>query len=177
MWLNTCSKLIAYSADELYTIRKKSEEPLREYVGLFNHKYSHCFEADDKTALRAFTAGMHECFFKYMINVHTGNTYSEVMMQAYNHAFVEAMTYQGNPHKVNSYKQVGNECQVLPSEKILAIQTLITSHPAPLSKLPGDQAYSSFGKRKNFYSEQASYNKRNKGSYRDNQGWTYLQLL
>ena len=73
-------------------------------------------------------------------------------MQAYNHAFNEAMTYQGNPH---TYQQVGSECQVLPSEKVLAIQTLIATPIAPLSNLPGDQAYSPLGKRKNFYSQQA----------------------
>ena len=68
-------KLIAYtSADELYTIRQKSDESLSEYIGRFCHKYSRCAEADDKTSLRAFTVGIRECFFKYMINVNTWKT-------------------------------------------------------------------------------------------------------
>ncbi|MBT0984503.1 hypothetical protein KJ032_25980, partial [Salmonella enterica subsp. enterica serovar Typhimurium] len=59
--------------------------------------YSHCAEADDKTFFKAFTAGLHDCFFKYMINANTWKTYSEVMAHAYNHASAEAMTYQGKP--------------------------------------------------------------------------------
>ncbi|KAM2020096.1 hypothetical protein ACFX1T_022824 [Malus domestica] len=50
---------------------------------------------DDKTALKAFTTGLRDCFFKYMINANTWKTYFEVMAQAYNHASTEARTYQG----------------------------------------------------------------------------------
>ncbi|KAM1400749.1 hypothetical protein ACFX2F_027985 [Malus domestica] len=92
-----------HSADDLYTIRQKSDESLREYAGRFSHKYSHYAEADDNSALKAFTASLHDCFFKYMINANTWKTYSEVMAQAYNHASTEARTYQGNPHMVNPY--------------------------------------------------------------------------
>ncbi|KAM2039711.1 hypothetical protein ACFX1T_013128 [Malus domestica] len=35
------------------------------------HEYSRCAEADDKIALKAFTAGLRDCFFKYMINANT----------------------------------------------------------------------------------------------------------
>ncbi|KAM2710615.1 hypothetical protein EV2_048166 [Malus domestica] len=66
-------------ADDLYTIRQKPDKSLREYAGHFSHEYSHYAEADDKTALKAFTAGLHDCFFKYMINANTWKTYSEVM--------------------------------------------------------------------------------------------------
>ncbi|KAM2931661.1 hypothetical protein FF1_039835 [Malus domestica] len=69
------------------------------------HQYSRCAEADDKTTLKAFTAGLCDCFFKYMINANTWKTYSEVMAQAYNHAFAEAMTYQGKPPTTTPYKQ------------------------------------------------------------------------
>ncbi|KAM2864463.1 hypothetical protein FF1_023118 [Malus domestica] len=86
-----------HSADDLYTIRQKPNESLREYVGRFSHEYSHCDEVDDMTALKAFTAGLCDCFFKYMINANTWKTYSEVMAHAYNHASVEARTYQGKP--------------------------------------------------------------------------------
>ncbi|KAM2160434.1 hypothetical protein ACFXTH_043562 [Malus domestica] len=60
-----------HSADDLYTIRQKPDESLRIYAGHFSHEYSRCAEADDKTALKAFTASLHDCFFKYMINANT----------------------------------------------------------------------------------------------------------
>ncbi|KAM1371605.1 hypothetical protein ACFX2I_041806 [Malus domestica] len=82
-----------HSADDLYTIRQKLDESLREYAGRFSHEYSRCAEADDKTALKTFTVGLHDCFFKYMINANTWKTYSEVMTHAYNHASAEVMTY------------------------------------------------------------------------------------
>ncbi|KAM1999507.1 hypothetical protein ACFX16_006927 [Malus domestica] len=78
-----------HSADDLYTIRQKPDESLREYAGRFSHEYSHCVEADDKTALKVFTAGLRDCFFKYMINANTWKTYSDMMAQAYNHASTE----------------------------------------------------------------------------------------
>ncbi|KAM1044210.1 hypothetical protein ACFX2A_036178 [Malus domestica] len=92
-----------HSADDLYIIRQKPDESLREYAGRFSHEYSHCAKADDKTALKAFTAGLRDCFFKYMINANTWKTYSEVMAQAYNHASAEAMTYQGKPPTTTPY--------------------------------------------------------------------------
>ncbi|KAM2482805.1 hypothetical protein ACFX1W_040513 [Malus domestica] len=143
---------LVHSADELYTIRQKSNESLREYAGRFCYEYSRCAEANDKTALKAFTIGMHKCFFKYMMNANTWKTYSEVMMQAYNHAFTEVRTYQGNPHMVNHYQQVGNGSQVLPSEEILVIQTPSASSPASFSYSLSHQTYPSLGKGKDFYS-------------------------
>ncbi|KAM2449318.1 hypothetical protein PS1_019426 [Malus domestica] len=68
-----------HSADDLYTIRQKPDESLRMYAGHFSHEYSRYAEADDKTALKAFMAGLHDCFFKYMINANTWKTYFEVM--------------------------------------------------------------------------------------------------
>ncbi|KAM2256674.1 hypothetical protein ACFXTI_046997 [Malus domestica] len=105
-----------------------------------------------------------------MINANTWKTYSEVMAQTYNHASAEARTYQGNPHIVNPYQQVGSGSQVLPSEEILAIQTPIASSPASFSYSLSHQMYLSLGKMKDFYSQQAHYNKRDKSSYQDNQG-------
>ncbi|KAM0975718.1 hypothetical protein COP2_019135 [Malus domestica] len=159
-----------HSVDDLYTIRQKPNESLREYADRFSYEYSRCAEADDKTALKAFTAGLHDCFFKYMINANTWKTYSEVMTQAYNHASAEPRTYQGNTHMVNPCQQIGSGSQVLPSEKILAIQTPIASSPASFSYLLSHQTYLSLSKRKDFYSQQAHYNKRDKSSYQDNQG-------
>ncbi|KAM1140280.1 hypothetical protein ACFX19_041064 [Malus domestica] len=140
-----------HSTDDLYTIHQKPDESLREYAVLFSHKYSRCAEADDKTALKAFTAGLRDCFFKYMINANTWKTYFEVMAHAYNHTSAETMTYQGNPHMVNSYQQVGSGSQVLPSDKILAIQTPIASSPASFSYSLSHQTYLSLGKRTDFY--------------------------
>ncbi|KAM2983555.1 hypothetical protein FF2_009467 [Malus domestica] len=105
-----------------------------------------------------------------MINANTWKTYSEVMAQAYNHASTEVRTYQENPHMVHPYQQVGSGSQVLPSDEILAIQTPIASSPASFSYSLSHQTYLSLGKRKDFYSQQAHYNKRDKGSHQDNQG-------
>ncbi|KAM2100129.1 hypothetical protein ACFX1T_027311 [Malus domestica] len=52
------------------------------------------------------------------------------MAQTSNHAIAEARTYQGNPHMVNPYQQIGSGSQVLPSDEILSIQTPIASSPA-----------------------------------------------
>ncbi|KAM1172376.1 hypothetical protein ACFX2G_022963 [Malus domestica] len=159
-----------HSANDLYTIRQKPDESLREYAGRFSHEYSCCAEADDKTALKAFTTGLRNCLFKYMINANTWKTYSEVMAQAYNHASAEVRIYQGNPHMVNPYQQIGSGSQVLPSEEILAIQTPIASSSASFSYSLSHQTYLSLGKRNDFYSQQTHYNKRDKSSYQDNQG-------
>ncbi|KAM1049247.1 hypothetical protein ACFX2C_028370 [Malus domestica] len=91
-------------ADDLYTIHQKPDESLREYAGRFNHEYSRYAKVDDKTALKAFTAGLCDCFFKYMINANTWKTYFEVMAQAYNHAFVETRIYQGKPPITTPYQ-------------------------------------------------------------------------
>ncbi|KAM1788203.1 hypothetical protein ACFX11_038525 [Malus domestica] len=57
-----------HSTDDLYTIHQKLDESLRKYAGRFSYEYSRCAEADDKTALKAFTADLRDCFFKYIIN-------------------------------------------------------------------------------------------------------------
>ncbi|KAM1944844.1 hypothetical protein ACFX15_013032 [Malus domestica] len=90
------------------------------------------------------------------------------MAHAYNHASSESRTYQRNPHMVNPYQQVGIGSQVLPSEEILVIQTPIASSLASFSYSLSHQTYLSLGKRKDFYSHQAHYNKRDKSSYQDN---------
>ncbi|KAM1159701.1 hypothetical protein ACFX19_033408 [Malus domestica] len=119
-----------HSVDNLYTIRQKPDESLRKYAGRFSHGYSRCAEADDKTALKAFTAGLRDCFFKYMINANTWRTYFEVMAQAYNHASAEARTYQGKPPTVTPYQQVGSGGQIQPNEKTSTFQT-VAAHPLP----------------------------------------------
>ncbi|KAM1242756.1 hypothetical protein ACFX2G_035075 [Malus domestica] len=106
-----------HSADDLYTIFQKRDESLRMSAGRFSHEYSRFAEVDEKTALKAFMAGLHDCFFKYMINANTWKTYFEVMAQAYNHASAEAMTYQGKPSIATPYQQVGSGSQIQPNEK------------------------------------------------------------
>ncbi|KAM1077947.1 hypothetical protein ACFX19_025670 [Malus domestica] len=161
------------SADDLYTIRHKSDESLRMYAGRCNHEYSHCAEADDKTALKAFTAGLRDCFFKYMINANTWKTYSEVMAQAYNHASAEARTYQEKPPTTIPYQQVGSGSQTHPNEKTSTFQTAAVPPPALLNTLPSQQRYQSQGKRKDFHPHQSHFSKRSKGHYYDNQGYRH----
>ncbi|KAM2710372.1 hypothetical protein EV2_047944 [Malus domestica] len=52
----------------------KPDASLQKYAGRFSHEYSRCVEADDKTAFKAFTAGLRDYFFKYMINANTWKT-------------------------------------------------------------------------------------------------------
>ncbi|KAM2273084.1 hypothetical protein EV1_042399 [Malus domestica] len=125
-----------HSADDLYTICQKPDESLRKYDGRFSHEYSRCAKADDKTALKAFTAGLRDCFFKYMINANTWKTYSEVMAQAYNHASAEAMTYQGKPPTVTPYQQVGSGGQIQPNKKTSTFQTVAAHPPASFNASP-----------------------------------------
>ncbi|KAM2410041.1 hypothetical protein ACFX1X_028874 [Malus domestica] len=105
------------------------DESLREYAGHFNHEYSRCAEADDKTALKAFMAGLRDCFFKYMINANTWKTYSEVMAHAYNHASTEAKTYQWKTPTTTPYQQVGSGSQIQPNEKTSTFQTAAVPPP------------------------------------------------
>ncbi|KAM1910702.1 hypothetical protein ACFX13_039313 [Malus domestica] len=120
------------------------------YAGRFSYEYSCCAEADDKTALKAFTAALRDCFFKYMINANTWKTYSEVMEHAYNHASVEARTYQGKPRTATLYQQVGSGSQIQPNE-ISTFQTAAVPPPALLNTLPSQQTYQSQGKMKDFH--------------------------
>ncbi|CAL8999507.1 unnamed protein product [Prunus brigantina] len=46
-----------YSADDLYTIRQREDEPLWEYAARFSHEYSRCSKTDDRAAYGAFRRG------------------------------------------------------------------------------------------------------------------------
>ncbi|KAM2448224.1 hypothetical protein PS1_018452 [Malus domestica] len=142
------------------------------YAGRFSYEYSRCAEADDKTALKVFTAGLRDCFFKYMINANTWKTYSEVMAQA-NHASAEAMTYQEKPPTAILYQQVGSGSQIQPNEKTSTFQTAAVPPPALLNTSPSQQTYQSQGKRKDFHPHQFHFSKRSKRHYRDNQGYCH----
>ncbi|KAM1252524.1 hypothetical protein ACFX13_041351 [Malus domestica] len=138
------------------------------YTDRFSHEHSRCAKADDKTAFKAFTAGLRDCFFKYMINANTWKTYSEVMAYAYNHDFVEARTYQKKPPTTIPYQQVGSRSQTHPNENTSTFQTAAVPPPALLNTLPSQQTYQSQGKRKYFHPHQSHFSKRSKGHYRDN---------
>ncbi|KAM1698986.1 hypothetical protein ACFX2K_030389 [Malus domestica] len=106
------------------------------YDRRFSHEYSRCAEADGKTALKAFVAGLRDSFFKYMINANTWKTYSKVMAHAYNHASAEAMTYQRKPPTATLYQQVGSGSQIQPNEKTSTFQTAAVPPPALLNTSP-----------------------------------------
>ncbi|KAM1183939.1 hypothetical protein ACFX19_002230 [Malus domestica] len=162
-----------HSADDLYTIRQKPDESLRMYAGRFSHEYSRCAEADDKTALKAFTAGLRDCFFKYMINANTWKTYSEVMAQAYNHASAEAKTYQEKPPTTILYQQVGGGSQTHLNEKTSTFQTAVAPPHALHNASPNQQTYQFQGKKKDFHPHHSPFSKKSKGHYPDNQGYRH----
>ncbi|KAM2286748.1 hypothetical protein ACFX1S_039183 [Malus domestica] len=162
-----------HSADDLYTIRQKPDESLRMYAGRFSHEYSRCAETDDKTALKAFTAGLRDCFFKYMINANTWKTYSEVMAQAYNHASAEAKTYQEKPPTTIIYQQVGGGSQTHLNEKTSTFQTAVAPPHAVHNASPNQQTYQFQGKRKDFHPHHSPSSKKSKGHYPDNQGYRH----
>ncbi|KAM1146968.1 hypothetical protein ACFX19_039436 [Malus domestica] len=162
-----------HSADDLYTIRQKPDKSLRMYAGRFSHEYSRCAEADDKTALKAFTAGLRDCFFKYMINANTWKTYSEVMAQAYNHASAEAKTYQEKPHTTILYQQVGGGSQTHLNEKTSTFQTAVAPPHALHNASPNQQTYQFQGKMKDFHPHHSPSSKKSKGHYPDNQGYRH----
>ena len=157
-----------HSVYDLYIVHQKPDESLRKYADRFSHEYSRCAEANDKTALKAFMAGLHDCFFKYMIDANTWKTYSEVMAQAYNHASAEARTYQGKPPKAIPYQQMGSGSQIQPNEKTSTFQTVVAPPPALPNISLGQQAYQSQGKRKDFHPQQSHFGKKKKKKVMDN---------
>ncbi|XP_020421423.1 uncharacterized protein LOC109949724 [Prunus persica] len=78
-----------YSADDLYTIRQREDEPLREYAARFSHEYLRCPETDDKAAYGAFKSGLRSSHFRYLVHSSNWRTYDELMKQAAIHAKAE----------------------------------------------------------------------------------------
>ncbi|XP_021818802.1 uncharacterized protein LOC110760788 [Prunus avium] len=70
-----------YSADDLYTIRQRDDEPLREYTAQFSHEYSRCPDTDDKAAYGAFKSGLRSSYFRYLVHSSNWRTYDELMKQ------------------------------------------------------------------------------------------------
>ncbi|KAI5335480.1 PREDICTED: LOC107646977 isoform [Prunus dulcis] len=75
-----------YSADYLYTIWQRDDEPLWEYDARFSHEYSWCLETDDRAAFDTFKSGLPSSHLRYMVHNSNWNTYDELMKQASIHA-------------------------------------------------------------------------------------------
>lgn len=75
-----------YSADDLYTIQQRDDEPLREYAARFSNEYSRCPKMDDRMAFSAFRSGIRLSQFRYLVHSNNWTTYSELMKHASIHA-------------------------------------------------------------------------------------------
>ncbi|CAL2276301.1 unnamed protein product [Prunus armeniaca] len=78
-----------YSADDLYTVWQKDNEPLLEYTARFSHEYSRCPDTDDRAAFGAFKSGLRSSHFRYLVHSNNWCTYDELMKQATIHAKAE----------------------------------------------------------------------------------------
>ncbi|CAL2271968.1 unnamed protein product [Prunus armeniaca] len=86
-----------YSADDLYTIRQRKDEPLREYAAHFSHEYSRCLETDDRAAYDAFKSGLRSSHFWYLVHSSNWRTYDKLMKQAIIYAKVEYFNSKSGP--------------------------------------------------------------------------------
>ncbi|XP_034225688.1 uncharacterized protein LOC117635486 [Prunus dulcis] len=78
-----------YSADDLYMIRQRDDEPLRQYAARFSHEYSRCPETEDRATYGAFKSGLQSSHFRYLVHSSNWCTYDELMKQAVVHAKAE----------------------------------------------------------------------------------------
>ncbi|XP_021802754.1 uncharacterized protein LOC110746824, partial [Prunus avium] len=86
-----------YSADDLYTIRQRDDEPLRKYAASFSHEYSRCPDTDDRAAYDAFKSGLRSSHFRYLVHSNNWRTYDELMKQAAIHAKAEYFNSKVEP--------------------------------------------------------------------------------
>ncbi|CAL8174531.1 unnamed protein product [Prunus armeniaca] len=86
-----------YSTDDLYTVRQRGDESLREYVVRFSHEYLRCPETDDKAAYGAFKSGLRSSHFWYLVHSSNWHTYDELMKQAAVHAKAEYFNSKPEP--------------------------------------------------------------------------------
>ncbi|CAL9024966.1 unnamed protein product [Prunus brigantina] len=86
-----------YFADDLYTIRQREDEPLREYAARFSHEYSRCPETDDRAAYGTFKSGLRSSHFRYLVHSSNWRTYDELMKQAAIHAKAEYFNSKPGP--------------------------------------------------------------------------------
>ncbi|XP_008239626.1 PREDICTED: uncharacterized protein LOC103338221 [Prunus mume] len=78
-----------YFVDDLYTIRHREDERLREYAARFSHEYSRCPKTDDRAAYGAFKSSLWSSHFWYLVHSSNWRTYDELMKQATIHAKAE----------------------------------------------------------------------------------------
>ncbi|CAL9011376.1 unnamed protein product [Prunus brigantina] len=86
-----------YSANDLYTIWLRKDEPLREYVARFSHEYSRCPETNDRAAYGAFKSGLRSSHFRYLVHSSNWHTYNELIKQAAIHAKAEYFNSKSGP--------------------------------------------------------------------------------
>ncbi|XP_008240776.1 PREDICTED: uncharacterized protein LOC103339283 [Prunus mume] len=86
-----------YSTDDLYTVRQREDEPLREYAEHFSHEYSRCPETVDRAAYDAFKSGLRSLHFWYLVHSSNWRTYDELMKQAIIYAKVEYFNSKSGP--------------------------------------------------------------------------------
>ncbi|CAL2272245.1 unnamed protein product [Prunus armeniaca] len=86
-----------YSADDLYTVRHREDEPLREYAARFSHEYSRCPKTDDREAYDAFKNGLRSFHFRYLVHSSNWRTYDELIKQAAVHAKAEYFNSKPRP--------------------------------------------------------------------------------
>ncbi|KAI5342269.1 hypothetical protein L3X38_010144 [Prunus dulcis] len=84
-----------YSADDLYTIRQRDDEPFREYTARFSNEYSRCSKMDDRMAFSAFRSGIRSSQFRYLVHGNNWTTYNELMKHAAIHAKAKHFNSKG----------------------------------------------------------------------------------
>ncbi|XP_020414875.1 uncharacterized protein LOC109947891 [Prunus persica] len=135
-----------YSADDLYTIRQREDEPLREYAARFSHEYSRCPETDDRAAYGAFKSGLRSSHFRYLVHSSNWRTYDELMKQAAIHAKAE---YFNSKPAVSASRG-----DAKPS-----------AYPAKATPYEGVDTYSAGHKRKDDRADRREHSKKGKGRY------------
>ncbi|CAL8174398.1 unnamed protein product [Prunus armeniaca] len=99
-----------YSADDLYMVWQREDEPLREYAACFSHEYSRCLKTDDRVAYGAFKSGLWSSHFRYLVHSSNWRTYDELMKQAAVHAKAEYFNSKPGP----SARQEGSATKSYP---------------------------------------------------------------
>ncbi|XP_021805812.1 uncharacterized protein LOC110749919 [Prunus avium] len=144
-----------YSADDLYTIRQRDDEPLREYAARFSHEYSRCPDTDDRAAYDAFKSGLRSSHFLYLVHNSNWRTYDELMKQAAVHAKAEYFNSKAEP--------------IQRQGTLKAIQRSSMVQASPFAPAAQTAGYLESHKRKDAGSSQKGHSKKNKSRYgRDN---------
>ncbi|CAL2277654.1 unnamed protein product [Prunus armeniaca] len=86
-----------YYAHDLYTIRQREDEPLREYAARFSHEYSRYPETDDRATYGTFKIGLRFSHFRYLVHSSNWRTYDKLMKQAAIHAKAEYFNSKSGP--------------------------------------------------------------------------------